>query len=34
MRLTGQECWALIHGMILGGVVLLAFAGGLPSSSA
>ncbi len=29
MRLTGQEWWALIHGMVLGGVFLLAFAGGL-----
>ncbi|TMR95448.1 hypothetical protein [Nonomuraea basaltis] len=29
MRLTGQEWWALIHGMLLGGLFLLAFAGGL-----
>ncbi|GAA2869321.1 hypothetical protein GCM10010517_29290 [Streptosporangium fragile] len=29
MRLTGREWWALIHGMVLGGLFLLAFAGGL-----
>ncbi|TMR93638.1 hypothetical protein [Nonomuraea basaltis] len=29
MRLTGQEWWTLIHGMVLGGLFLLAFAGGL-----
>ncbi|MDP9868796.1 MULTISPECIES: hypothetical protein [Streptosporangium] len=29
MRLTGQEWWALIHGVVLGGLYLLAFAGGL-----
>jgi small-conductance mechanosensitive channel len=29
MELSYQEWWALIHGMILGGLFLLAFAGGL-----
>lgn len=29
MRFTGQETWTLIHGMVLGGLFLLAFAGGL-----
>lgn len=29
MELTGRELWTLIHGLILGGGFLLAFAGGL-----
>jgi hypothetical protein len=29
MELTGRETWTLIHGMILGALFLLAFAGGL-----
>jgi hypothetical protein len=29
MSLTGRESWALIHGMILGALFLLSFAGGL-----
>jgi hypothetical protein len=29
MSLTNRETWALIHGMILGAMFLLAFAGGL-----
>jgi len=29
MRLTDRETWTLIHGMILGAVFLLGFAGGL-----
>lgn len=29
MELTGRESWAIIHGMVLGAVFLLAFAGGL-----
>jgi hypothetical protein len=29
MHFTGREWWALIHGMVLGAVFLLAFAGGL-----
>jgi hypothetical protein len=29
MELTYREWWALIHGMILGGLFLLSFAGGL-----
>jgi hypothetical protein len=29
MELTGREWWGLIHGMVLGSLFLLAFAGGL-----
>jgi len=29
MTLTGRELWAIIHGMVLGALFLLAFAGGL-----
>jgi hypothetical protein len=29
MSLTGRELWALVHGMFLGSLFLLAFAGGL-----
>jgi hypothetical protein len=29
MELTGRDWWALVHGMVLGGLFLLAFAGGL-----
>lgn len=29
MELTDREWWALIHGMVLGGLFLLTFAGGL-----
>ena len=29
MTLTGREIWAVIHGMILGALFLLAYAGGL-----
>src|SRR5918994_670447 len=29
MHLTDREIWALVHGMLLGGPFLLAFAGGL-----
>ncbi len=29
MELTNRETWTLIHGMILGSALLLAFAGGL-----
>jgi hypothetical protein len=29
MTLTGRELWAVIHGMLLGSLFLLAFAGGL-----
>jgi hypothetical protein len=29
MDLTSRELWALIHGVVLGGTILVAFAGGL-----
>jgi hypothetical protein len=29
MSLTNRETWTLIHGMIIGSLFLLAFAGGL-----
>ena len=29
MILTSKELWGLIHGMVLGGLFLLTFAGGL-----
>ena len=29
MRLSDREVWALVHGMVIGGPFLLAFAGGL-----
>ena len=29
MRLTGREWWGLVHGMLLGALFLLSFAGGL-----
>lgn len=31
MEITAREFWGLIHGMVLGGLYLLAFAGGLAS---
>ena len=29
MTLTGREIWAVVHGMMLGALFLLAYAGGL-----
>jgi hypothetical protein len=29
MNLTNRELWGLVHGMALGGMFLLTFAGGL-----
>jgi hypothetical protein len=34
MSLTEREAWTVIHGMVLGAIFLLAFAGGWPACGA